>query len=75
MTVGELLELLRDCDPDSRVLLVSQPSWPFEYSIEGVALRGDFEEADTAERRPDDVFIVEGTQLRYGSRAAWDACR
>ena len=82
MKVAELMRLLAEQDPDAEVLIMSQPRWPFEYSVHGVALRSEieqFEQEDgaTEGRRPDgraanDVFIVEGQQLRYGSKAAWE---
>ena len=84
MTVSELMGLLEDCDPNAEVLVMSQPSWPFENSIMGVAVRSeisgedddDEEEAPSSRddgARPNDVFILEGQQLRYGSRDAWAA--
>jgi hypothetical protein len=88
MRVRELIEILGDCDPDAEVLIMSQPSWPFENAIAGVAVREEFGEDDgldgdseKAERHPEpgtatsDVFIVEGQQLRYGSKRAWGAAR
>lgn len=90
MTVSELIELLEDCDPDAEVLLMSQPSWPFEHTVAGVAIRSEIDDRDEdgaeAEEeeaapqrndgtRPNDVFILEGTQLRYGSRDAWATAR
>ena len=36
MTVEELIEELRLFDQDAAVRFASQPSWPFEYSINGV---------------------------------------
>jgi hypothetical protein len=77
-------------DEDAEVLFISQPSWPFEYSIDNVTSRKEVELADQDERRDydddrdydereyrdgeksNDVFLVEGRQLRYGSKAAWD---
>jgi hypothetical protein len=44
-------------------------------------LGDDDDDGDEAERpyadgcHGNDVFIVEGPQLRYGSKAAWDAAR
>ena len=78
MTVRELIELLEDQDQDATVLIMSQPSWPFEHEVRGVAARADFAEVDpdgdpADRRRPEDVFLVEGGQLRYGDKAAWDA--
>lgn len=88
MNVKQLIEILEDPDPDAEVLLMSQQSWPFENGIAGVAVREDLveddEDLDDEEREEpryekgtarNDVFIVEGQQLRYGSKAAWDAAR
>jgi hypothetical protein len=90
MTVSELIDLLEDCDPDAEVLLMSQPSWPFEHTVAGVAIRSEIgdEDEDGADddaedveparadgMRANDVFILEGTQLRYGSRDAWSGAR
>ena len=84
MKVRDLIEMLEDQDPDAEVLIMSQENWPFENAIAGVAIREDFVDDDEDdepgdERRyekgtaPNDVFIVEGQQLRYGSKAAWNA--
>jgi hypothetical protein len=88
MKVRDLIEILEDQDPDAEVLIMSQQSWPFENAIAGVAVREeiveDDEDLDDEEREEphyekgtaaNDVFIVEGQQLRYGSKAAWDAAR
>lgn len=84
MKVSELIELLQDQDPDAEVMIMSQENWPFENAVAGVAVREEFaaddEDCDDDEREepryekgtaPSDVFIVEGQQLRYGSKAAW----
>lgn len=117
MTLQELADkvngMLEDgADPESNVLLMSQPSWPFEYSIAGVTSREELLERNgdndsdpdsdddddegpekewgavgsgrskpKSKRKRDteregaetDIFLVEGRQLRYGSKAAWDA--
>ena len=83
MNVKQLIEILEDLDPDAEVLIVSQQHWPFENAIAGVAVREDvvFDDDEREEPRyekgtaANDVFIVEGQQLRYGSKAAWDAAR
>ena len=80
ITVGELIELLEQYDRDAQVLLMEQPGWPFEYSINGVVSREEIinqePDEDLAElgdgEEINDVFILEGTQLRYGSKKAWD---
>lgn len=38
MTVRDLIRELEVQEPDAEVRLMSQPSWPFEYSIDGVWL-------------------------------------
>jgi hypothetical protein len=84
MKVKELIAILEEQDADAEVLMMSQRRWPFEYATYGVAVRSEFEECDDEEdaegmaprgadgRCGSDVFLVEGTQLRYGSKAAWD---
>ena len=80
MTVGELIEYLEQYDRDAQVLLMEQPGWPFEYSINGVVSREEIINQEPDEDRAElgdgeeinDVFILEGTQLRYGSKKAWD---
>ena len=78
MTVAQLIALLEECDPDAEVRIMSQEDWPFENGILGVNVRenfaGDCDEDDCEvddELLPNDVFIVEGEQERYGSKAAW----
>ena len=83
MTVRELIEYLEQFDEDAQVLIMEQPSWPFEYSIDGVITREELierrkeEDDGTAEELgygmdKTDVFLVEGTQLRYGDKNAWN---
>ena len=67
MTVAELIRLLEDCDRDAEVRFASQPSWPFEYSIEDAIEHwpepeGDVEDID--DEMPV-VYLVEGRQLGY----------
>ena len=87
MKVRELIELLQGQDQDAEVLLVEQPNWPFEHAIQGITnrhsmiqneryMRGEDDESDTNDACPEgtsptDVFIVEGRNIRYGSKAAW----
>ncbi len=89
MKVKDLIELLEGMDEDADVYLMGQPNYPFEHGIAGVCQRGDFageDEDDDCEARVDrwaasddalpknDVFLCEGSQLRYGNKDAWDAC-
>lgn len=87
MKVSELIELLEEQDPDAEVLVMMQKNWPFECALAGVTTRDEMLRADAEERDEDDgeqaeprvesgtaksdVFLVEGEQLRYGSKTAW----
>lgn len=84
MKVQELIDLLEEQDPDAEVLIMSQQNWPFENAVYGVTVRSELtgeDDDDDAEPEParhrgdgtpTDVFIVEGSQLRYGSKTAWE---
>lgn len=81
MKVSELIEILEEQDPEAEVILQSQSNWPFEVALAGVTTRDEVLRAegdDDDEGRElgpglarSDVFLVEGEQLRYGSRTAW----
>lgn len=87
-TLGQLIERLEDLraelGADCEVRLMTQENWPFENAIHGVtsSLRfGEDAEEDPDDRDPEDqelppiAYIVEGKQLKYGDKAAWDAAR
>jgi hypothetical protein len=77
MSVGDLRLLLEDYEDDAQVFIMTQESYPFENSCAGICAREDFtdpDECDT-ERNSNDVFLCEGTQLRYGSKDAWQHAR
>lgn len=63
MRVEELIELLEGCNPEAEVRFASQPSWPFEYSID------DIVEAEVEKRNTDEtetvVYLAEGRQIGY----------
>lgn len=44
MNVRELKEFLEFCDDEAQVIFVSQPNWPFEYSIRDAFIRSDLED-------------------------------
>ena len=79
MTVSELINILKNQDPNAQIFVMSQPGWPQEYGVTGVAVRKAIIEEDYGDddsryengTAANDVFIVEGTQLRRGSKAAW----
>lgn len=86
MTVNKLIERLEmyrdDHGGDVEVRIMTQQNWPFENSVYGLALKSDImHEADEdtnvggdtdAEDDADVLYIVEGEQLGYGSKSAWD---
>ena len=62
MTVGELIEELKYMDEDATVRFASQPSWPFEYSINGVL---QTTVRDREDNEIDMVYLEEGRQVGY----------
>ena len=69
MTVGELISLLEDFDPDSPVKLAMQPGWPMEYTLRDVISvnlkEQDPEDPMDDEDEIDTVYLVEGEQTGY----------
>lgn len=78
MTVQDLIDALRSLDRDAPIRLMSQPNYPFEYSVAGVwvdeSFDNDYEDDDAPSDKPTvkPVYILEGDQLGYGKRRAWD---
>jgi hypothetical protein len=81
MTLNELIERLEEYRDlhvgNCEVRLMTQQNWPFENAITGLVSGAEINEADDDDDAcvEDDavVYIVEGTQLKYGSKRAWDA--
>jgi len=68
MTVGELIQELKYMDEDATVRFASQPSWPFEYSINGVVQTI----VDNRGNEEDIVYLEEGRQVGYLPKEAKD---
>ena len=88
MTLDTLIEILNDYREEfgggAEVRLMTQQNWPFENRICGVTSGRDMNEADDHEETDDDdqdvaqdntVYIVEGGQICYGSKRAWESYR
>jgi hypothetical protein len=89
MNLDTLIEILNDYREefggDAEVRLMTQQNWPFENRICGVTSGRDMNEADDedADEGDDDqdvadeniVYIVEGGQICYGSKRAWENLR
>ena len=83
MTIDELIARLEDyrdeIGGDAEVRLMTQQNWPFENSIYGLASGAEINDYDQDGDDDDDaaedavLFIVEGQQLGYGTKRAWDA--
>jgi hypothetical protein len=81
MTINELIERLeeyrQEIGGDAEVRLMTQSNWPFEYDIMGLASAAEMRDlADHEDVTDADVlYIVEGKQLGYGSKEAWEVAR
>ena len=83
MTLNELIERLEEYrdlhGEDCEVRLMTQQNWPFENAITGLVSGAEINNTEDDEEGGDDdveadavVYIVEGTQLCYGSKRAWE---
>jgi hypothetical protein len=75
MNVSELIDHLKDYDPDAEVRLATQVQWPVEYSVQSVASADEVGSLTGEEDAPNIVYIAEGEQLGYlpePARAVWD---
>ncbi|AMV31675.1 hypothetical protein VN12_06110 [Pirellula sp. SH-Sr6A] len=80
MKLDTLIEILNDYREefggDAEVRLMTQQNWPFENRICGVTSGRDMNESDEDDDQDvaDDqtVYIVEGGQICYGSKRAWE---
>ena len=80
MTLNELIERLEEYrdlhGEDCEVRLMTQQNWPFENAIIGLVSGAEINDTDDEDDEDVDtdavVYIVEGTQLKYGSKRAWE---
>ena len=88
MNLDTLIEILNDYREehggDAEVRLMTQQNWPFENRICGVTSGRDMNETDDEDTDDDEdqdvakdstVYIVEGGQICYGSKRAWESYR
>lgn len=61
MKVSELIAMLEDCDPNAEVRLATQPNYPVQSHLRGVAM-DDSEDADGFPAEGEVVYLVEGSQ-------------
>ncbi|XZE35807.1 hypothetical protein SH501x_001350 [Pirellulaceae bacterium SH501] len=88
MNLDTLIEILNDYSEelggDAEVRLMTQKNWPFENRVCGVTSGREMNDATDEEMDEDEaedvaedttVYIVEGGQICYGSKRAWETCR
>jgi hypothetical protein len=87
MNLDTLIEILNDyreeLGGDAEVRLMTQQNWPFENRICGVTSGQEMNDTNDDDEADDDqdvadeniVYIVEGGQICYGSKRAWETCR
>lgn len=89
MNLDKLIEILTDyrdeLGGDAEVRLMTQQNWPFENRICGLTSGQEINDATDEDAEDDDddqdvaeesiVYIVEGGQICYGSKRAWETCR
>jgi len=79
MTIDELIERLEDyreeLGGDAEIRLMTQAHWPFENGIAGLAsgqeINDQKEDDDEDVENDHVVYLVEGAQICYGSKRAW----
>jgi hypothetical protein len=84
MTINELIERLEEyrdlIGGDAELRLMTQQNWPVENSITGVCSGEEINDAADEDAPEDDgdvdndsvLYIVEGQQLGYGTKRAWE---
>ena len=86
MNLDKLIEILSDyrdeLGGDAEVRLMTQQNWPFENRICGLTSGQEMNDAIDEDTEDDDdvaedsiVYIVEGGQICYGSKRAWETAR
>jgi hypothetical protein len=79
--ISRLEEYKNEFGGETEVKLMTQESWPFENRIKGLCSQQemiDASESEDASEEADDesedcIYIVEGGQISYGSKLAWEA--
>jgi len=82
MTLNDLIAILEDYrdtfNGNAEIRLMTQQKWPIECTIGGVCSGREINEDPEGKNDDQDVehdstiYIVEGTQLDYGSKRAWE---
>ncbi len=75
MKVQKLIDLLSEYSADAEVRIMHQPRYPLESTLGGVVGESEIREHEGGDLgdEPEVVFLLEGTQLGYGRKVAWEA--
>lgn len=75
MRVRQLLEQLAEYSPEAEVRLMHQPHYPLESTLIGVVAESELRAHEGRELGDDAevVYLLEGSQVGYGRKAARDA--
>jgi hypothetical protein len=86
--IGMLEDYRDDIGGDAEVRLMMQESWPFENHIYGLASSVEIAEAESDSESDEDgdeggedakpepiLYVVEGGQIGYGTKRAWEVVR
>jgi hypothetical protein len=74
--VRQLIDLLSEYSPEAEVRLAIQPRYPLEAHVAGVVSQSEIRAhsgKELGDDEPEVVFLLEGAQVGYGSRVAWEA--
>ncbi len=84
--IARLNEYAEDLGGDAEVRLMTQQNWPFENKLLGLCSGAEINDAEYCESDEDDstddgdvsdesvLYLVEGGQICYGSKRAWEIC-
>lgn len=73
MTLNEFRELTKDMDGDVELRLMTQPNYPLESEVNGLTLRSRFDSDAIEQGKEEKLYLLEGGQIGYGRRAAWNS--
>lgn len=72
LTVGQLIELLKEYPDSTEVRIAHQPQWPFQYHIKGVVSDADLTVCQHTADIPV-LWLVEGALIDTLAPEVWEA--
>jgi len=73
--VRQLIDLLGDYSPDAEVRIMHQPRYPLQSTLGAVVGESEIREHEGGDLGddPEVVYLLEGSQIGYGRKVAWEA--